>query len=283
MYRFISKLHFSQLKFHQHLDVSSASRIKVGNKQLLALDGFIHQNQTYSSVSVYCRKYRCLNQYDNFKRNFHLSTVYSAHSKFERTCWKCDQPTSTKLWSKEELFFCSKCGFVQKPVYQLNLFEILNLEVSFDINMKNLGKAFRESQQKLHPDMFSNKTEVEQLLAEEQSSLLNKAHDTLQKPLSRAIYMLELEGFAIAEADHFTEPEFLMEVMDVNEEISDAKDINEIQNVGIENDSKIDKCIEDLKKLFQNESYEDSKNMTMKLRYYTTIQARIKDLIRDSF
>ncbi|XP_005110339.1 iron-sulfur cluster co-chaperone protein HscB [Aplysia californica] len=216
----------------------------------------------------------------NVKRYFH-SSLRKRHRHFskevKRDCWNCGRDTNPRT----ELFFC-ECGVVQKPAHELTFFDLMQMEPSFDVDLIELGKTFRETQKKLHPDKFSIKSKEEQMLAEQQSSLLNKAYNTLQKSLSRALYILELQGITISESDNFTDPEFLMEVMDVNEQISNANSISDVNELNSINDGKIEECITEISALFRENRLSDAKNATMKLRYYTTIQERMKELQRQS-
>ena len=47
---------------------------------------------------------------------------------------------------------------------------------------------------------------------------MNEGYKTLQKPLSRALYLLELSGFPLTESGVAVEPEFLANIMEINEE-----------------------------------------------------------------
>lgn len=71
----------------------------------------------------------------------------------------------------------------------------------------------------------------QQDLSQEYSSLINKALTTLTDPISRGRYMLTLSGMTTQESDlegsMTSDPEFLEEVMELNErleEISSEKD-----------------------------------------------------------
>lgn len=49
---------------------------------------------------------------------------------------------------------------------------------------------------------------------------MNKAYDALLKPVPRALYLLSLHGESLEEGDITLEPEFLLGIMEVNEEIA---------------------------------------------------------------
>lgn len=68
-------------------------------------------------------------------------------------------------------------------------------------------------------DLFLQK---EKQLSENLSSLVNKAYTTLIHPLKRGLYILKLNGITISEETDNVNAEFLMEIMEKNEEIEDA-------------------------------------------------------------
>lgn len=88
------------------------------------------------------------------------------------------------------------------------------------VNLKELTRRFRNVQAQIHPDKFSTKSEAEQSLSSEWSSLVNKAYKTLQTPVLRGEYLLSLKGITISEKNTIEDPEFLMEVMEKNETVS---------------------------------------------------------------
>lgn len=63
------------------------------------------------------------------------------------------------------------------------------------------------------------RNETEQNLSAAVSSLVNKAYKTLSTPIKRAEYILELKGITIPEDNNAVDKEFLMEIMERNEEV----------------------------------------------------------------
>lgn len=70
------------------------------------------------------------------------------------------------------------------------------------------------------PTFLIYSTEEEKLISENYSSLVNKAYQVLQSPLKRAIHLLAIRGEKIQEDQKLENPEFLMEIMELNEEVS---------------------------------------------------------------
>lgn len=50
--------------------------------------------------------------------------------------------------------------------------------------------------------------------------MMNKAYKTLQSPLERGEYLLSLHGMFLPEDNTISDSEFLMEMMEKNEEVS---------------------------------------------------------------
>lgn len=104
-----------------------------------------------------------------------------------------------------------------------NLFEILGLPVSFEMNLKTLEKHYFAAQRQWHPDRFVGKGEDMRGEAAERSVLINDAYETLKNPLERARHMLELKGTFID--DEMNPPQdLLVEMMELRERIHENAD-----------------------------------------------------------
>lgn len=66
-------------------------------------------------------------------------------------CWKCNSSL------KDFALVCDNCATIQKPPSKTNYFSILNLNVNFDVDPKQLTHKYRKMQSVLHPDKFVNK------------------------------------------------------------------------------------------------------------------------------
>ena len=79
----------------------------------------------------------------------------TSSSACKRKCWNCGRDTD----SIKELFFCH-CGVVQSPAVELTFFDLFNVDKSFDVDLKKLGEMYHHLQKRLHPDKYSQKSEV---------------------------------------------------------------------------------------------------------------------------
>ena len=113
----------------------------------------------------------------------------------------------------------------------MNHFELFDLPVSFKVDKTKLAQKYFELQKKYHPDFFTQGTEHEQQEALEISSQLNKALKILRNEDETIKYVLHLKGLLEEEEKYQLPPAFLMEMMELNEELSEnsAQQINKLE------------------------------------------------------
>lgn len=63
------------------------------------------------------------------------------------------------------------------------------------------------------------RTKDEQDISELYSSIVNRAYNTIQSPIQRGIHLLALKGEQIDEKDKSTDQQFLMDIMEINEQV----------------------------------------------------------------
>lgn len=104
----------------------------------------------------------------------------------------------------------------------MNHFELFGLPVSFKVDKGKLAQKYFELQKKYHPDFFAQGSEHEQEEALEISSQLNKALKVLKNEDETIKYVLQLKGLLEEEEKYQLPPAFLMEMMELNEELSET-------------------------------------------------------------
>ncbi len=98
-----------------------------------------------------------------------------------------------------------------------DFFAFLDLPRNLAIDPKELEKKFYALSRQLHPDMHSRRSQAEREQAEESTAILNDAYRALRDPVTRAEYLLKLEGFDIGEqTTKDVPPELLEEVFELN-------------------------------------------------------------------
>jgi molecular chaperone HscB len=106
------------------------------------------------------------------------------------------------------------------PDFKKNYFVLFDLPADFAVDGAALGARYRQLQQELHPDRYTNASAQEQRIAVQYSALINEAYATLKKPLSRALYLLELCDVTQQQisAEH-VDGGFLIEQMELREKL----------------------------------------------------------------
>lgn len=186
-------------------------------------------------------------------------------------CWDC----SAEI--KEAEFFCPACNKIQPPS-QTNHFTLLDMPRDFDLGAKKLEVAYFSLQTKLHPDRFSKKSEKEKLYSMQQSMSINQAYETLKSPLTRAEYLLKLEGI-IVNADNATVKPcqiLLAESLEARERLHEAKSEDEIRALTIETMENKLSTIDALKQNLHERKLEEAAQNTIRLRYLEKLNEEIK-------
>jgi molecular chaperone HscB len=110
-------------------------------------------------------------------------------------------------------------------------FEILGLPERYDIDAAELERAYHERSKALHPDRFAAAPAAERVAALQQSMGLNEAYKALKKPQSRAEYLLRRAGVTIGGNERL-DPQFLMEILELREELAEARHRGDLALVG---------------------------------------------------
>ncbi|XP_006615455.2 iron-sulfur cluster co-chaperone protein HscB [Apis dorsata] len=211
----------------------------------------------------------------NYISSLTLTNISKYSSDSPLKCWNCNFTYKSDL-------FCSKCKVLQKPPENLTYFDIIDIPKIYDVNVTEIQKKYKELQKLLHPDKFSNKSEKEKQFSEILSSLVNKAYSTLLHPLKRGLYMLELNGITISEGTDNVNAEFLMEIMEKNEEIEDAANNEEkIKKLIQENETILNTLIMNVAAAFEQKDIKKAESLLIQMKYYDSINNRLKKLKYD--
>jgi molecular chaperone HscB len=104
----------------------------------------------------------------------------------------------------------------------MNYFEIFGIPVQLKVDKSGLSAKYFELNKKFHPDFYANAIPTEQDHALEITANLNKAFKTFQNPDETIKYVLQLKGLLEEEEKYQLPPDFLMEVLEINEQLMDA-------------------------------------------------------------
>lgn len=106
----------------------------------------------------------------------------------------------------------------------MNYFELFKLPVGFSVDAQKLRAAFMDIQRASHPDRFAQSNSYEQEEALEMSAMANKGFTLLNNKDELLAYVLTITGTIVEDEKYALAPDFLMEMMDLNEAWMEADD-----------------------------------------------------------
>lgn len=185
-------------------------------------------------------------------------------------CWSCQAVVGSND------LFCPSCSSIQPPNESKDFFQLLDCERSFNIDVQDLQRKYRNLQRLLHPDYFSQKSQRERDISEKQSSLVNKAYNTLLSPLSRGKYLLNLLGLTMTEGTGGGEDStFLFEILEISEKLDTSTDA-EVEEIGTFIQEKCQSLTENVRGAFEKGDLESAKMLLTKMKYYSNILDQVK-------
>jgi molecular chaperone HscB len=103
-------------------------------------------------------------------------------------------------------------------------FATLGIARSFDVDLDATERVYRELSRALHPDKFVAAGPSERRAALGKAVEVNAAWRIVRDPVRRAEALLRLSGVEVSEGgEPKPEPEFLMDMLEQREALSDAK------------------------------------------------------------
>lgn len=103
----------------------------------------------------------------------------------------------------------------------MNYFELYNIPPGFRPDGAEVKRKFYELSRKYHPDRFSLADDAAKKEALRMSALNNEAYKILSDPDATMAYMLRQQNMLEEEEKYNLPPDFLMEMMELNETLSD--------------------------------------------------------------
>ncbi|WBW73370.1 mitochondrial (2Fe-2S) cluster assembly co-chaperone Jac1 [Schizosaccharomyces osmophilus] len=195
--------------------------------------------------------------------------------------------TFTKFPVRRSLFSFQGC---RKGLYSTSskegkesYFEMFDCDPStlqknpFEIDTGALRSIYLKKIKIHHPDVAKG---VDSNSSQLKSAELTRAYNTLMVPLSRAEYILQQKGISTdSENISDKDPEFLMQIMDVHEEISSNRDSPEkIEQLMSENNGRKSEEIQKISVAMSNADWELAALHVSRLRYWNTVDRILREL-----
>jgi molecular chaperone HscB len=102
-----------------------------------------------------------------------------------------------------------------------NYFELYHMPVTFYPDPVEVKSKFYELSRLYHPDRFAQAGGEELSKALQVSAMNNEAYKTFKNPDATMAYILKMHNLLEEEEKYALPPAFLMEMMDINEAVSD--------------------------------------------------------------
>ncbi|MEO8583287.1 MAG: iron-sulfur cluster co-chaperone HscB C-terminal domain-containing protein [Flavitalea sp.] len=105
----------------------------------------------------------------------------------------------------------------------MNYFELYGIPVALSVDAVKLKKRFYELSREFHPDLHSQEGEKLQEEVLQKSADINRAYRIFQNEDATIRYVLMMMGLMEEEEKYALNPDFLGEVMDINEQLMELE------------------------------------------------------------
>jgi molecular chaperone HscB len=167
--------------------------------------------------------------------------------------------------------------------FKKNYFELFGLPVQFTVDSSQLASAFRGLQAQHHPDRFASESDEARRIAQQVTSFINTAQETLKSNRLRARYLLSL-----SEVDFDDERDTTSDMMFLMSQMERREVLEQVPNAADPFDA-IDALSKDVKA--ENKSLEqafevaygagdldEAKQVVLKLKFFERLLGEIKQL-----
>lgn len=167
--------------------------------------------------------------------------------------------------------------------FKQSYFELFGLPIQYALDENAMASAFRKLQGEHHPDRFASASDEARRVAQQVTSFINTAQETLKSPRLRARYLLSLSGVDFDdERDTTSDMAFLMSQMERREALE------QVAHAGDPLDA-IDELSRDVKKenlglqqtfvdAYDAGEFDEAKQAVLKLKFFERLMGEIKQL-----
>jgi molecular chaperone HscB len=150
----------------------------------------------------------------------------------------------------------------------MDYYELFGIPIGFNIDQKDLNRNYIRLQKQFHPDFYGQASEEDRAIALEKSSMVNKAYRTFKsKDLTIQYFLLE-KGLIEEGEQYKLPPDFLMEVMDLNELKMDGAPKEEISEKAMALQNEIYAGVKELIENYEEKKAGESDWLSIKDYYY---------------
>lgn len=169
--------------------------------------------------------------------------------------------------------------FFTSYICSMNYYTLFEIAETPIVNKQLLAAKYIALQKKYHPDFFTTDTEAAQDEALEKSAQINKAYNTFKNEDKSLAYFLEQKEIISNDEKYNLPPNFLMEMMELNESIEENIDVTDAV-LQLENDllQPVNPLlVAEKNTYFTNEELQLLKAYHYKKKYLQRILERLED------
>ncbi len=164
-----------------------------------------------------------------------------------------------------------------------NYFELFGLEITFRLDKQAMQERLKQLLAEFHPDRFVNANEQQKRLSVQQSCWLNEAGQTLRNPVSRARYMLEINGVELNdEAETTSDTVFLMEQIELREQLESCRKADDpvarCDDIAAQLQTRAHQLGDEFMQNFNNNKLEAARLTSRKMQFIHRIQEQVMEL-----
>lgn len=167
--------------------------------------------------------------------------------------------------------------------FKQSYFTLFGLPQQYVVDEGQLAVSFRELQAKHHPDRFAADSDEDRRIAQQVTSFINTAQETLKSPRLRARYLLSLADVSFDdERDTTSDMMFLMSQMERREQLEQVAQASDpfdaIDVISKEVKSDYSELQAAFVTAYDSSDLEEAKQVVLKLKFFERLLGEIKQL-----
>lgn len=167
--------------------------------------------------------------------------------------------------------------------FKQSYFKFFGLPQQYAVDEDQLAATFRELQAKHHPDRFAAGSDEDRRIAQQVTSFINTAQETLKTPRLRARYLLSLANISFDdERDTTSDMMFLMSQMERREQLEQVAAASDpfevIDTISKEVKTDLGELQAAFISFYDSGDLEEAKQVVLKLKFFERLMGEIKQL-----
>jgi molecular chaperone HscB len=172
---------------------------------------------------------------------------------------------------------------MQSPNLSQTYFELFGINPVFDIDCSRLHAEQQRLQATYHPDRYVSASEHDKRVSVQVASWINQAYETLQDPVKRSRYLLEISGADFPDDSTTTsDTGFLMEQIELREQVEECRHGEAGLQLSYQIESRLAHRADELAREFNSHfaaaEYDKAIVSSRKMQFIQRIQQQLSEL-----